>query len=102
MGSKPRRRLISTALAEEADKLVNGGRQDQYGAPEDSFARIGMIFTAILHDKLVPGRVVTPADTALLLAGMKLGREAAQIKADNIRDAHGYLLCYARIAGHTE
>lgn len=79
----------------EANDLVNGDRQADYGTPRENYAGVAKVFSGILSQKLKAD--VTPAEAALLMAGLKLQREAMRHKRDNLVDAHGYLLVHAHI-----
>lgn len=72
-------------LLDEAKRTITGERQDQYGAPEDSFSRIAAYWTTYL------GRPVSALDVAHLMALMKLARAQGQgFKRDNYVDLAGY------------
>lgn len=77
--------------ADKAAELVLGNRNDDYGTPHDDFVGVALIWSGILSAKLIDS--ITPEEVALCMAGLKLRREAHKPKADNIVDAHGYLLC---------
>lgn len=72
-------------IFEEAEQIVNGARQEQYGSAERSLDRIGQMWGAIL------GAVVDGRQVALCMAALKLARESHQPKRDNLVDACGYL-----------
>ena len=86
-------------LMQEAWDLSNGDRHASYGSAEDAFRAYGHIWTGLLTRKLRPGVVITPEDVALLMTGLKLARDSANGKRDNIVDAHGYLSLLARLRG---
>ena len=74
------------SILEEADKTINGERQDQYGSPEDSFKLIGDYWTTYLGVK------VSTSDVAKMMTLFKIARMAGQKQSrDNWRDAIGYL-----------
>lgn len=75
----------------EAQRLVNGDRQADYGSPADNYRDIAAVWSGIL------GQPVTARQAALMMVGLKLAREAHKPKRDNIVDAHGYLLVYSHI-----
>jgi hypothetical protein len=79
----------------EADALVNGDRQSDYGSPAQNYAGIAKVWSGILWPKLK--RDITPAEAALMMAGLKLQRQAMKPKDDNITDAHGYLLVHSHV-----
>ena len=73
------------SLLDEAKQTITGERQDQYGAPEDSFARIAGYWSIYL------GRQVSALDVAHLMALMKLARAQGQgFRRDNYVDLAGY------------
>ena len=73
------------SLLDEAKRTITGERQDQYGAPEDSFSRIAAYWTTYL------GRPVSALDVAHLMALMKLARAQGQgFRRDNYVDLAGY------------
>ena len=73
------------SLLDEAKQTITGERQDQYGAPEDSFDRIAAYWTTYL------GRPVSALDVAHLMALLKLARAQGQgFRRDNYVDLAGY------------
>lgn len=79
----------------EANALVNGERQAAYGSPRPSYVAQAKVWSGLLADKLKED--LTPEDVVLLLAGMKLTREAHKHKRDNVVDFHGYALVLAHV-----
>lgn len=75
----------------EAETIVNGARQADYGHPLDDFSKTALIWSAIL------GIEVTPKQVALCMVGVKISREVNKPKRDNIVDAHGYLMTYSMV-----
>lgn len=80
----------------EANRLVNGCRQADYGTPRENYEGIAKVWSGILSPILK--RDITPEEAALMMVGLKLQRQAMKHKRDNLVDAHGYLLVYAHIA----
>lgn len=82
----------------DAHTVINGERQDVYGAPEDSFKLIAQYWSTYLGSKghaLIDGRdIINADDVALMMTLLKVAREANQHKRDNIVDAAGYLGIY--------
>lgn len=68
-----------------AFELVNAERQDDYGSPAASLTRIASMWTAYLEQP------IDARDVAMLLALMKIAREAHNHKRDNLLDAAGYI-----------
>ena len=72
-------------VLDKAKEVINGERQDVYGAPEDSFQVIADFWSTYLCMKL------TSKDIALMMTLFKIAREQHQHKEDNLVDAAGYL-----------
>lgn len=82
-GSGRRRRILA-----EADSVVNGGRDQQYGQPEDNFALIGRLWSDYL------GVEIKAHDVAALMMLLKVARvKTAPDKEDHWVDIAGYAAC---------
>ena len=68
----------------EAQSLVHGPRNDDYGHPHDDFSRTAKIWSAILSVE------VTAAQVGLCMCGVKLSRHCHRPKRDNLVDLAGY------------
>ena len=77
------------SILAEAQALVTGDRQDDYGHPYDDFTKTAIIWTGILHPKLTDD--VTPQDVALCMIGVKVSREVHKHQRDNLVDIAGYV-----------
>lgn len=87
-------------LCEEALKVINGERQDQYGRPEDTFARIAHLWMAYLTDVGTPV-TIDPAMVADMMCLLKIARErGGKGKKDNYVDAVGYAALAATMRGY--
>lgn len=73
------------AILRVAYEVVNAARQDDYGSPAASLTRIATMWTAYLEQP------VNARDVAMLLALMKIAREAHRHKEDNLLDAAAYI-----------
>jgi hypothetical protein len=73
------------SIFEQAQKLVDGNRQNDYGTPQKNWSDIAKVWSGIL------GFDVTAEKAALCMVGLKCVREAYKHKEDNIIDAIGYL-----------
>lgn len=71
-------------VLEEAQRLVHGDRQADYGHPLDDFTRTAQIWSAIL------GHPVTAEQVGLCMIGVKISRQVNHPKRDNMTDAAGY------------
>jgi hypothetical protein len=84
-------------ILEEATKIVDGPREDNYGHPALNFERTRLIWMGILHSKLTPGSEITCEEVALMMVGLKLAREVHKPTRDNLVDGCGYLRCIEKI-----
>ena len=81
-------------VLKEADAIVNGQRQTDYGDKRQNFAQIAMIWQGILATKLQKEAAITPEDVALLMIGVKMARLAkSPDHYDSIMDIAGYAAC---------
>ena len=73
-------------LLDEAKAIITGGRQDSYGSPEDSFAKIAGYWSIYLK------RRIEPREVAEMMTLFKIARMQGQKPhRDNYIDACGYL-----------
>ena len=77
--------MSNGAILLDAHALINAERQDDYGSPAQSFARIAALWSAYL------GHPVSGKDVAVCMALLKFSREAHSHKRDNLLDAAGYI-----------
>ncbi len=68
----------------EAEGLVHGDRNADYGHPLDDFTRTAKMWSAILRVE------VTPEQVGLCMMTVKISRECNHPKRDNMTDAAGY------------
>jgi uncharacterized protein DUF6378 len=71
-------------ILEEANRIVEGDRDHDYGHPFDNLSRVALMWTAIL------GIPVDPEDVGLCMMAMKISRQVNRPKRDNLVDAAGY------------
>lgn len=79
-------------ILNEAYKLVNGPRQNDYGHPADDYKKVSDIFYAIT------GVSLSVSEAILFMVSVKLARlrtnlENDKIHHDSLVDALGYLAC---------
>ena len=80
------------SIIEEANRLVNGNRQGDYGHPYWDFSRTSTMWNGLLVEKLKEGCKIEPEEVGLMMVLVKLSRHMNKKKRDNLVDAHGYLL----------
>jgi len=83
-------------ILKEADRIVHGPRNSDYGHPIDDYSRVVEIF------RMLSGVELHPEDGALFMVAVKLARlrhnyEAGIIHRDSLVDAAGYLWVFAQI-----
>jgi len=82
---------MSETILQEAQRLIYGDRQNDYGHPLDDFAKTAFMWTGLLLPKLRLGEEITPKDVALCMVAVKLSREVHKHGRDNLVDAAGYI-----------
>jgi len=87
----------SINILQEAQSLIYGDRQEQYGNAQRNFGDIGKLWEPIL------GKAVSPEEVALCLLQLKVARALNDtrlerpIKRDTIVDLAGYAGCIEKI-----
>ncbi len=77
--------MVEESPLEEAQRIVLGPRQADYGHPLEDFTRTGRMWAAILG---IPE--VTPEQVGLCMIAVKISRECNRHKRDNLVDIAGY------------
>lgn len=79
-------------ILEEANKIVNGARNEAYGKPEDNFKRIAVYWSSYLDKE------VTTHDVAIMMILLKVARtQSGTGSMDNYVDIAGYAACAGEI-----
>ncbi|WP_200962214.1 DUF6378 domain-containing protein [Mycobacterium sp. Root265] len=71
-------------VLQEAEKLIFGDREETYGDPSESFARIANLWTAYI------GKLIEPQDVANLMILLKVSRTKGTFHRDSFVDIGGY------------
>lgn len=80
-------------VLEEAERLINGQRANDYGSPQTNFGRIAKLWEPIL------GVQIKPTDVALMLTQLKIARLInSPAHRDSWIDAAGYVGLGAELA----
>ena len=72
------------SITEEAEKIIGGERDADYGDPVENFRRISKIANLLL------GEEISPRTCCLILISVKFARELYKHKRDNLVDIVGY------------
>lgn len=84
------------AMLHQAQDLIQGQRQSDYGDKLTNFSQIAMLWQATLAHKLPPGVRITPEDVAICMMQVKIARLAkSPDHKDSIMDIAGYAGCYS-------
>jgi hypothetical protein len=75
------------SLCQEADAIINGDRQDDYGTPLQSFERIAALWSIILDTPVSAEKVV------LAMIALKVSRALHGFHRDSFLDIAGYAGC---------
>ena len=78
-------------ILEAAKACVTGGREEDYGKPEDNFQAISRLWSAYLND------FVSSRDVAMMMILLKIARAKAGGTEDCFVDMAGYAACAAEV-----
>lgn len=85
--------MTRSEILAAAERCVVGDREQDYGSPENNFARIADLWNAYIG-----GDFISPVDVAAMLALLKIARiRSGHAKADNWVDLAGYAACGGEI-----
>ncbi len=80
------------SMLEEANQIVEGQRNKDYGDINESFTRISGLWSAYT------GFTITKYDVAKMMMLLKISRlKHNPLHEDSIRDIIGYSLCYEKL-----
>lgn len=88
---KTNSQISQETILQEAQRLVYGDRQADYGHPADDYGRAAAMWTVVL------GHPVTAKQAALCMCCVKISREVNKPKRDNMVDLAGYAAVAQRI-----
>ena len=77
----------------EAEKLVLGDRNADYGNPEDAYSGLAKAWSGAILHHLKPGHELSAVEATIMMVILKCCRHVRKPKDDNLVDSHGYLLC---------
>ncbi|WP_016895803.1 DUF6378 domain-containing protein [Mycobacteroides abscessus] len=80
---------MTESILQEAERIINGDRAEQYGDAAESFADIAKRWTIELDDRL--SAPVTALDVARMMTQLKMSRSRRSYHRDSYVDGAGYL-----------
>ncbi len=80
--------MENKTILQEAQDVVYGDRQADYGSATDNFDLIARYWSVTLSHKLTCP--ITPKEIGLCMIGLKMAREQNRSKRDNLVDIAGY------------
>ncbi len=89
---------VRAQVLREAESLVCGDREEQYGNPRDNLKRIAEYWNDYLYPIMQSGDLLEPRDVALMMILAKVAREAAGHKRYSCVDIAGYAAIAAEVA----
>lgn len=84
---------MADSILEEAQHLVHGDRNADYGNPYVDYLCTAEMWRALILRRYGVDVPLTPDFACLMMATMKISREAGKPKRDNRVDGAGYLEC---------
>lgn len=82
---------MGESVLQEAERIINGQRHDDYGDVRESFERIGKLWAPLL------GVDVTAEQVALCMIQLKVARALNKYQRDSIVDIAGYAGCLEKL-----
>ncbi len=83
------------SVLQEAERIINGERRDDYGDVRESFATIAALWSPVI------GRPVTAEEVALCMIQLKVARAMHGYQRDSLVDIAGYAGCLANLLGES-
>jgi Domain of unknown function (DUF6378) len=94
---------MNNEILAEADRIINGDRQVDYGTPEDCFGLIAGYWQRYLSNKISACEdddsnfYIEGHDVAMMMVLLKVARTNGQKKTDNYVDICGYAALAANL-----
>lgn len=79
------------SILQEAERIVNGDRDKDYGSVKENFGKIAQMWSAIT------GASITERQVGWMMIVLKAARDTHKEKRDNLVDAVGYVLCMEKM-----
>lgn len=79
------------SILQEAEEIVNGDRQQDYGDMQQSFDNIAKMWSVIA------GTEISARQVGLMMISLKVVRDNNKPKRDNVVDIAGYAFCTSKL-----
>lgn len=79
------------SILQEAERIVSGDRDKDYGSVKENFGRIAKMWSAIT------GASIMERQVGWMMIALKAARDTHKEKRDNLVDAVGYVLCIEKM-----
>lgn len=79
------------SILQEAERIVSGDRDKDYGSVKENFGKIAQMWSAIT------GASITERQVGWMMIALKAARDTHKEKRDNLVDAVGYVLCMEKM-----
>lgn len=83
--------MSDESVIAEAERIINGPRQSNYGHPLDDFTKTAAFWSTLLTARHGAPVTVTAEDVALMMVLLKVSRELHHHNRDNLVDVAGYI-----------
>ena len=93
---------MNESILEEAQRIVHGPRQVDYGHPRDNHTRTASLWVAYLCGKYGECPALDAEDVCFLNLLQKVARQMNAPKRDNLVDAAGYINTVAMVLDEQE
>lgn len=92
--------MTSESILQEAERLINGDRQEQYGNACESLERIADMWNAYIFTTSEPPQSLTAMDVANMMVLLKVSRSKTSLdRSEFHRDSHVDMAGYAGLGG---
>ncbi len=89
--------MTTKSILEEAEELIHGTREKEYGHPKKNLQAVANMWEMYLYQKYGSQFSINPEDVCWMMALLKMCRDFGGEKRDTVVDAAGYIGLIGRI-----
>lgn len=93
--------MSAETICTEAERVVHGGRREDYGHPRDNHSRTAALWSAYLDGRRTEGPL-SPEEVCFMNILQKIARSQQRITRDTLVDICGFAANVAILAGFEE